>query len=182
MKLPPLVSRLQQSFFGLVDRWIPKSITPNQVSIIGLVCNVILLVLYATRAIDLGLFLLLFLLTQVFDIVDGALARARKLTSDMGRILDSAIDMGSGILMLIVVASLTTLLNWWWVAILVLLYAIRFWFVLKDKDSELGGYKNALVIGFLLAYWRDLDYTLIVQLVAVFNVIVLGINVQKLQR
>jgi phosphatidylglycerophosphate synthase len=114
--------------------------------------------------------------------LDGALARSRKLTSDTGRILDTGIDMVSGVLMLVAIASLTTLLNWWWVGILVVLYVVRFWFVLGNKDGELGGYKNALVVGFLIAYWRELDYTLIIELVAIYNIVVIGINLQKYQR
>ena len=56
---------------------------------------------------------------------------------------------------------------------------MRWYFVYKHTDRDIGGYKNALVVGLLLAYYREFDGTVIIQLVALFNVIVIGLNIGR---
>jgi CDP-diacylglycerol--glycerol-3-phosphate 3-phosphatidyltransferase len=65
-------------------------LTPNMLTIIGLVLNAVVAVIIATGNPVWGGILLLF--ASAFDMLDGAVARATGLTSDFGGFLDSTID------------------------------------------------------------------------------------------
>jgi phosphatidylglycerophosphate synthase len=178
MQVPKFLSKSKGSLDELVNKFVPKNVSPNTITLVGLGINVLLVILYFFSIIRLELFLILFFLTQFFDILDGSLARVRNLTSNTGRLLDTCSDMLSGILLIVIIAVKTSQLSWVWIGILALVYVIRWYFVYRNEDRDIGGYKNALVVGMLLAYYREFDGTVIVQLVALFNVVVVGLNVQ----
>jgi phosphatidylglycerophosphate synthase len=180
MQVPKFLSQSKISLDELVNKFVPKNVSPNIITLVGLGINVLLVVLYFFSTIRLEPFLILYFLTQLFDILDGSLARVRNLTSNTGRLLDTGCDIVGGILLIVVIAVKTNQLSWVWIGILALVYVIRWYFVYRNEDRDIGGYKNALVVGLLLAYYREFDGTVIVQLVALFNVVVVGLNVQDL--
>ncbi|MBN1232328.1 MAG: CDP-alcohol phosphatidyltransferase family protein [Candidatus Coatesbacteria bacterium] len=65
-------------------------ITPNMLSLFGLVVNIISAVAILNGKLVLGGFLLLF--AGFFDLLDGAMARSTKQTTRFGAILDSTLD------------------------------------------------------------------------------------------
>lgn len=83
----------------LVTAMIPTKITPNWVSITGLVCAALSSGLYYTamtgNLIFAGPAFLLMLMWHVFDGSDGQLARATNQASEFGRIMDGICDHGA---------------------------------------------------------------------------------------
>ena len=71
-------------------------LTPNMLTIIGLILNAVVAVIIATGHPVWGGVLLLF--ASAFDMLDGAVARATGLTSDFGGFLDSTIDRYSEVI------------------------------------------------------------------------------------
>lgn len=65
-------------------------ITPNMLSLFGLVVNIISAVAILKGKLEIGGFLLLF--AGFFDLLDGAMARSTKQTTKFGAILDSTLD------------------------------------------------------------------------------------------
>lgn len=70
-------------------------VTPNQLTLIGLLLNVIVAVVIATGEFRLGGVLLL--IASAFDMLDGAVARATGAISRVGGFLDSTLDRYSEI-------------------------------------------------------------------------------------
>ena len=178
MQVPLFLRQSKTWFENIADRCVPKHIHPNMITVFGFVVNLIVVVCYLVNIIRLDVFLIVYFLTQVFDVLDGAVARVRKTVTNVGRLLDTGSDLVSGVLMLCVIAYKTVLLSWVWIGILCLVYAIRWYFVYRDEDKDIGGYKNALVVGLLLAYYSEFDSTLVVQIIALFNMVVIGLNLQ----
>lgn len=170
MRLPRSLKKIQQYLITILDTIIPSSVHPNTITLVGAVLNLIFLTLYAIGLLDIEHFLWLFLSTQLFDIFDGALARKRNLVSRGGQLLDTGVDMVSGIALCLVFITTTHLIQWTWFVLLIVLYSVRYYFVINNQDTEWGGYKNALTVGFLFAWYSYFDFTLIVQVVAIFNI------------
>lgn len=174
MRIPKSLYTVQSRLETFFDRIVPNSVHPNTITLIGAVTNGIVLLVYAVDILSVEQLLWLLLLTQVFDIADGAIARKRKLTSVVGQRLDTAVDMLSGIALCVVLMLSIPTLSWLWVVLLSIVYCTRFIVVWQGRDVEWGGYKNALTVGFLCAYYFLFDWTLAVQVVAIFNVIALA--------
>ena len=64
--------------------------TPNLLTIIGVLLNLVVAIIIATGHPQIGGFLLL--VASAFDMLDGAVARATGMSSDFGRFLDSTLD------------------------------------------------------------------------------------------
>lgn len=79
-----------------VGRLIARTgLTPNQLTLIGLVLNVVVAIVIATGEFRLGGFLLL--IASAFDMLDGAVARATGTITKIGGFLDSTLDRYSEI-------------------------------------------------------------------------------------
>lgn len=79
-----------------VQRLAATGITPNQVTIAGLVTVLVAAVLIGYGYLVAGG--LLFLAGALFDLVDGVLARTQERTTDIGAFLDSSLDrIGEGV-------------------------------------------------------------------------------------
>lgn len=181
MQLPKFTKKVYKQLERWIDTLVPQSVTPNMITIFGGLLNLVLLALFYFKKTDLNSFLWLFLFTQVFDIIDGAVARMRSRTSHLGGLLDNGVDMLSGVGLLVVYQLVVGRIDWFWVGAIAVLYMIRFWFVYRGQDVEMGGYKNALTIGLLCTYWLGLDPVIVVQLVAIFNTIVIAMNIRAVQ-
>jgi phosphatidylinositol alpha-mannosyltransferase len=84
----------------VVGRLLGRSgITPNMLTVIGLFLTLFVTAVLATGHLVLGGVLVL--LTSAFDMLDGALARATKRSSEFGAFLDSTIDRFSEALLLL---------------------------------------------------------------------------------
>lgn len=69
-----------------------ENVHPNVITLIGMVCNLILLYLASINAINaVNLFILIFVYVMC-DILDGAIARKYKKTSKLGNYLDTLSD------------------------------------------------------------------------------------------
>lgn len=181
MRLPFFLTNLQNILVQGVDKIIPKSVTPNQITLTGLVANILLCIVYVTGHLSFGTFLLGILCTQIFDILDGGIARIRDKVTENGKLLDQLTDSISAILLLLAIFVRTGLIDWWWILILALLYTIRFALVRYNLDREYGGYKNALIISLIAAFYLSVDLTLVVQFVALFNLLVIGFAIPNIQ-
>lgn len=179
MRLPAKLRENVALVEKAVVSWMPGWVSPNTITIFGGVLNVILLALFYFGSISYYSFLWLFFLTQIFDVLDGMVARVRGLASVFGQRLDTAIDMLSGLGFLFVLFFSGFQIELVWIVALTALYGFRFLLVLKGKDLEVGGYKNALVTGFLLTYYLFLPGMLVVQLVVIFNMLVIGLALSR---
>ncbi len=97
-------------------------LTPNLLTIIGFVLNVVVAIIIATGHVRLGGVLLLF--SSGFDVLDGSVARATGKASKFGGFFDSTVDRYSEIV--VYVGLLWYLLgtdDWKWGAMLTLLAA-----------------------------------------------------------
>jgi len=80
---------------------LPTKITPNQVTLMSLLCSLLCAGLYAGGSFLLGSFFLF--LSHVLDCTDGNLARAKKLFSPHGQLLDMICDrVGESVLFIAV--------------------------------------------------------------------------------
>ena len=88
----------QDSQVTVIDRFlaktflklIPKSITPNQITIVRFILTPVVGWLFYREIYDWGL--ILFLLTMLTDALDGALARTTNQITDLGKIIDPLAD------------------------------------------------------------------------------------------
>ncbi len=81
----------------VVGRWLGGlGLTPNMMTLFGLLLNVVVAVVIATGNIRVGGVLLLF--SSGFDVLDGSVARATGKTSKFGGFFDSTIDRYSEII------------------------------------------------------------------------------------
>lgn len=96
--------RLREMIEAYVKAWVQPAVrrlaatgvTPNQVTIAGLVTVLVAAVLIGYGYLVAGG--LLFLAGAVFDLVDGVLARTQERTTDIGAFLDSSLDrLGEGV-------------------------------------------------------------------------------------
>jgi CDP-diacylglycerol--glycerol-3-phosphate 3-phosphatidyltransferase len=84
---------------GLVKPLARRGVTPNAVTVVGFVFNVITAAILATGHLSAGGALLL--LSGIFDMLDGALARVSKRQSKFGAFLDSLLDRYSEAIILL---------------------------------------------------------------------------------
>lgn len=89
----PINVHLQRPLAGLLTRAVYSTpVTPNQLSIAGILFGVVGGVFLALRDTNLPAAALCFYLKDIFDSADGQLARAKQLFSRRGRFLDSIGD------------------------------------------------------------------------------------------
>jgi hypothetical protein len=105
---------------------VPTAVTPNQVTVWGMLVGVLAghLFLYSSRSINL-IGVALFIVSDIFDSADGQLARLRGSSSRLGRLLDGA---GDNVRFTSLYGHLLVrllLLGWGWNA--VLLFALAGW-------------------------------------------------------
>ncbi len=90
---------LSEPFEARVRAWMQRvvgrvlgqsSVTPNMLTAIGLLLTIVVAGMLATGHLVIGGVLVL--LTSLFDMLDGALARAKKSSSTFGAFLDSTVD------------------------------------------------------------------------------------------
>jgi CDP-diacylglycerol--glycerol-3-phosphate 3-phosphatidyltransferase len=82
-----LASRITNPIVGILSK---SGITPNALTLINLALNIVAAYVIATNHLILGGVLVL--VSGLFDLLDGALARFTKQTTKFGAILDSTVD------------------------------------------------------------------------------------------
>jgi CDP-diacylglycerol--glycerol-3-phosphate 3-phosphatidyltransferase len=82
-----LASRITNPIVGILSK---SGITPNALTLINLALNIVAAYVIATNHLVLGGVLVL--VSGLFDLLDGALARFTKQTTKFGAILDSTVD------------------------------------------------------------------------------------------
>ena len=70
--------------------FIPRSVTPNQVTVMRIILTPLVVALLWYKVYALGL--VVFLVASLTDAIDGAMARTRNQITDMGKMLDPAAD------------------------------------------------------------------------------------------
>jgi CDP-diacylglycerol--glycerol-3-phosphate 3-phosphatidyltransferase len=86
-----LVRPYVRKYMTLVGQVVARTgISPNQLSVIGVLLNCVVAAIIASGALTLGGFLLL--VASAFDVLDGAVARVTGTTSRLGGFLDSTLD------------------------------------------------------------------------------------------
>jgi len=100
MNISQISKRLEFLITRPIIPWVAKSrITPNALTLIGLVLSLITAAVIAAGNLFLGGFLVL--LSGLFDMMDGSLARSTGKTTKFGAFLDSTIDRFSEALLLL---------------------------------------------------------------------------------
>jgi phosphatidylglycerophosphate synthase len=88
--------------FSVAKLLMPFPITPNQVTLVSMLCGIAAGVLYAFgKAPATFIAGVLFLLANLFDCADGQLARLKQIKSDLGRIIDGFADYITGLVVLL---------------------------------------------------------------------------------
>jgi CDP-diacylglycerol--glycerol-3-phosphate 3-phosphatidyltransferase len=90
--------RLKMNVQGIVDgiidkiflRFIPHSVTPNQVTVLRFILIPIMCYLFAVSMFDWAL--VVFVIAASTDFIDGAMARTRNQITDLGKIIDPIAD------------------------------------------------------------------------------------------
>ena len=153
-------------------RRVPQSVTPNDITILG--------ASVAAFVGVLGIFVLHnpqfvlwsgLVVAATFDIFDGALARYRCQQTVLGKWLDAGGDIIFSIVYTVYLVSLfqsSFVLGF----VLVLLYAVRFWLVVRNKEVEVGGLRPTILIVGLIVYYLGSQYvTLGLVVVCLWNLI-----------
>jgi archaetidylinositol phosphate synthase len=86
-RLKPVVSRFSAPVTSLIAR---AGLKPNHLTIMGLIFGILAAFFIAQKVILLGAILIL--VSSIFDMLDGALARTQEMASEFGGFLDSVID------------------------------------------------------------------------------------------
>ena len=84
------VTKIDRLLEKTLLRFIPYSVTPNQVTYLRFILTPVVGWLFYKEIYDWGL--ILFLLTMLTDAIDGAMARARNQITDWGKIIDPLAD------------------------------------------------------------------------------------------
>jgi CDP-diacylglycerol--glycerol-3-phosphate 3-phosphatidyltransferase len=71
-------------------RFIPHSVTPNQVTLLRFFLTALMFFLLLTRHIDMAL--IVFAIAACTDFIDGAMARTRNQITDVGKVIDPLAD------------------------------------------------------------------------------------------
>ena len=94
-------------------RFIPKIVTPNQVTYLRFILTPVVGWLFYKEIYDWGL--LLFLFTMLTDAIDGAMARTREQITNIGKMIDPLADkLAVGVVAVLLIVKFLSL----WVAIL----------------------------------------------------------------
>lgn len=119
-------------------------LTPNMLTVIGVLLNAVVAVIIATGHPVIGGLLLL--VASAFDMLDGAVARATGLTSPFGGFLDSTLDRYSETLVYIgVLVYMLDTDDWKWGAILTLVAACGALLISYARArAEAAGYKASV--------------------------------------
>ncbi len=86
-KLKPAISKFGAPIGSAISR---AGIKPNHLTIIGLIFGILSAAAIISRMLYLGAFLIL--VSGLFDMLDGIVARTQKMVSNFGGFLDSVID------------------------------------------------------------------------------------------
>lgn len=85
---------VQKRIDGIIDkiflRFIPDSITPNQVTIVRFIMTPFVCLFFFLNRYDIALFL--FVIAASTDFIDGAMARTRNQITDIGKVIDPLAD------------------------------------------------------------------------------------------
>jgi len=90
MNITALRPRFIQALEPLAALFVRFRITPNQISLLSLICGIICALLYANRLFLLGSLLLL--ISAILDLVDGTVARMTETESKFGAVIDWIFD------------------------------------------------------------------------------------------
>ncbi len=90
MNITALRPRFIQALEPLAALFARFRITPNQISLLSLICGIICALLYANRLFLLGSLLLL--ISAILDLVDGTVARMTETESKFGAVIDWIFD------------------------------------------------------------------------------------------
>ncbi|MFZ2125093.1 MAG: CDP-alcohol phosphatidyltransferase family protein [Candidatus Saccharimonadales bacterium] len=89
-----LKTNVQRIVDGIIDkiflRFIPHSVTPNQVTVLRFILIPIMCYLFAISMFDWAL--VVFVIAASTDFIDGAMARTRNQITDLGKIIDPVAD------------------------------------------------------------------------------------------
>lgn len=136
-------NRVRAQLLGVGGFLAKLGLTPNMITLIGFVLNVIVAVIIATGYSQIGGFLLI--IASAFDMFDGAVARATGGGSKLGGFLDSTVDRYSEIVgYLGVLIFLLDTDDWKWGAILVFTAATGALMVSYARArAEAAGWKSS---------------------------------------
>jgi CDP-diacylglycerol--glycerol-3-phosphate 3-phosphatidyltransferase len=136
MKIPKKIN-VQKILDSYVDkiflRFIPNSVTPNQITIVRLILVPVIYVLLIRGFYTLAL--IVFAIAALTDLLDGAMARTRNQITDLGKVIDPIADK----LLIIVV-----LLHIGWQFLIIKIFVI---YIIFEMVAVLIGYFFAFFIG-----------------------------------
>ena len=128
---------VQKILDGYVDkiflRFIPKRVTPNQITAIRFILIPVVYALLLQRSFILAL--IVFAIAALTDLIDGAMARTRDQTTDLGKVIDPIADK----LLIMVV-----LLHIGWQFLIIKVFLI---YIIFELIAVLIGYFFAFLIG-----------------------------------
>jgi CDP-diacylglycerol--glycerol-3-phosphate 3-phosphatidyltransferase len=136
MRIPKSIN-VQKILDGYVDkiflRFIPSSVTPNQITVVRLILVPVVYVLLLQHLFILAL--IVFAIAALTDLLDGAMARTRNQITDLGKVIDPIADK----LLIIVV-----LLHIGWRLLIIKVFVI---YIIFEMFAVLIGYFFAPLIG-----------------------------------
>lgn len=128
---------LQQITDRVVDKlflwFIPRSVKPNQVTIVRFILIPVIYWLFANNMLALGL--IVFTIAAITDAMDGAMARTRNQITDVGKVIDPIADK---------LLILTALFFIGWDILLIKIFVV---YILFEMIAVLVGYFFAPYIG-----------------------------------
>lgn len=93
MKIPKNIN-VQKTIDGAIDkiflRFIPNSVRPNQMTVVRFILIPVIYWLLINQMLILGL--VVFIIAALTDAIDGAMARTRNQTTDLGKVIDPIAD------------------------------------------------------------------------------------------
>lgn len=126
MSLQVLRTRPERLLAPLVRALASAGVTPNMVTVVGFLGNVVAAVLVASGALEVGGVVLL--VASAVDMLDGSLARATGRVTPFGGVLDSTLDRLSEA---------------------ALLFGVQ-WYALEQGNNELASLAFAAVVGSIM--------------------------------
>jgi len=123
-----LAHRITDPMVGILSK---IGITPNALTFINLALNIVAAYVIATEHFIIGGVLVL--VSGLFDLLDGALARFTKQTTNFGAILDSTVDR---------------------ISEAAILYGLLIWYISQGADLEIVLIFAVLIGSFLVSYIR----------------------------
>jgi phosphatidylglycerophosphate synthase len=156
-----VVSKVLHPLMGLI----PPFISPNIVSVLGLLVSFFGVVYALVGNFQTGMMIVV--LGLVFDILDGNLARYRKMESKGGYYVDRIVDIFVCILLIFLVLLKFTISSGF-LFVLFVLYLFRLYFVFTERETEIGGLRVQFSLGLLLITFIGKEYITFLLLYLVF--------------